>query len=511
MLDVCNVLHCLVYIIYTMLSTLTKVAVNKMSYQQNFAPPSGGYPPQGAPAGGYPPQGAPAGGYPPQGAPAGGYPPQGAPAGGYPPQGAPAGGYPPQGAPASGYPPQGAPASGYPPQGAPASGYPPQGAPAGGYPPQGAPAGQPSGDAASAPEEVENYAPSDTTGLQSYDGYGQVGFQAGEFLPPPPPPSYESDAPPLMEFGTAASITDEEARAAMLEHVSQHCCYGKGAAEQMTITNITPSNALHYTLETFCEGRTTARVEVPYFGDAVDGPFNGPPPAPWNIICNPAQQFANNAYKLPVPHTEEVRVCGMCIGCGFVRCRQCGGIGRRSCTSCGGRGQHVRHEDGRRHHERCHFCHGSGRSNCMRCHGNGRVKCPHCKGAGRVKNFIEMTISFKNYVTDFILEETDMPDELVRGVRGVEVFNQSLPQVWPITTFPVRAINDNSVRLVEAAKRAHPIERQLNQRQILRAVPVTEVDYKFKDKTTRYWVYGMERQVHAPDYPQQCCCGCTIL
>lgn len=51
-----------------------------------------------------------------------------------------------------------------------------------------------------------------------------------------------------------------------------------------------------------------------------------------------------------------LQVCGMCIGCGFVRCRQCGGIGRRSCTSCGGRGQHVRHEDGRRHHERCHFC-----------------------------------------------------------------------------------------------------------------------------------------------------------
>jgi len=40
-------------------------------------------------------------------------------------------------------------------------------------------------------------------------------------------------------------------------------------------------------------------------------------------------------------------------------------------------------------------------------------------------------------------------------------------QVWPITTFPVRAINDNSVRLVEAAKRAHPIERQLNQVSLL--------------------------------------------
>ena len=35
----------------------------------------------------------------------------------------------------------------------------------------------------------------------------------------------------------------------------------------------------------------------------------------------------------------------------------------------------------------------------------------------------------KNHKTDFILEETAMPDELVRNVRGVEIFNQSLPQV----------------------------------------------------------------------------------
>ena len=35
----------------------------------------------------------------------------------------------------------------------------------------------------------------------------------------------------------------------------------------------------------------------------------------------------------------------------------------------------------------------------------------------------------RNHVTDYILEETAMPDELVRGVEGVEVFRQVLPQV----------------------------------------------------------------------------------
>lgn len=69
----------------------------------------------------------------------------------------------------------------------------------------------------------------------------------------------------------------------------------------------------------------------------------------------------------------------------------------------------------------------------------------------------------KNHVTDYIMEDTAMPDELVRTVRGVEIFSQVQPQVWPITAFPVRVVNDASIRLVETAKRAHPLERQLNQ------------------------------------------------
>ena len=49
------------------------------------------------------------------------------------------------------------------------------------------------------------------------------------------------------------------------------------------------------------------------------------------------------------------------------------------------------------------------------------------------------------------------------------------------------------------------------QRHTLRAVPVSEVKYEWKDDTSRYWVYGLDHKVHAPDYPQQCCCGCSIL
>lgn len=51
----------------------------------------------------------------------------------------------------------------------------------------------------------------------------------------------------------------------------------------------------------------------------------------------------------------------------------------------------------------------------------------------------------------------------------------------------------------------------VRQRQMLRAVPVSEVFYEWKDTSSRYWVFGLDHQVYAPDYPQKCCCGCSIL
>jgi len=40
-------------------------------------------------------------------------------------------------------------------------------------------------------------------------------------------------------------VTEQEARAALLSLVSQHCCYGKDAAREMAIVKISYSSAFH--------------------------------------------------------------------------------------------------------------------------------------------------------------------------------------------------------------------------------------------------------------------------
>lgn len=44
---------------------------------------------------------------------------------------------------------------------------------------------------------------------------------------------------------SAAAITSEEASDAMLDFVSQKCCYGSDPAKEMVIRDIKPSSAYH--------------------------------------------------------------------------------------------------------------------------------------------------------------------------------------------------------------------------------------------------------------------------
>ncbi len=84
-------------------------------------------------------------------------------------------------------------------------------------------------------------------------------------------------------------------------------------------------------------------------------------------------------------------------------------------------------------------------------------------------------------------------------------------QVHPVTGCSDNAVNDASRQLVESHAVSFPTERILTQRHWIRLVPVSEARCDYKGKNFSFWVYGEDNNVHAPDYPQQMCMGCTIL
>ncbi|ELW63510.1 hypothetical protein TREES_T100014071 [Tupaia chinensis] len=50
-----------------------------------------------------------------------------------------------------------------------------------------------------------------------------------------------------------------------------------------------------------------------------------------------------------------------------------------------------------------------------------------------------------------------------------------------------------------------------SQRQTIELIPLTEVHYWYRGQSYVYYIYGTDHQVHAVDYPERYCFGCTII
>ena len=178
--------------------------------------------------------------------------------------------------------------------------------------------------------------------VETVSGYEGITFNPGNYVAPPSydeallsSPTGSSDAPPPPP---QTHVTERQARDSLLQLAGQRFCWGKKAAQDMVISSITSSSAFHYQLETFTEARKSVWTFEPYYGGAVDGPFNGAAPTPWSIPIQPEQMFRNHEKSCEVPHTAFVKQCHDCIGTGMKRCHNCEGSGRAICNVCRGSG-----------------------------------------------------------------------------------------------------------------------------------------------------------------------------
>uniref|UniRef100_A0A0B6Z1P1 Protein SSUH2 homolog n=1 Tax=Arion vulgaris TaxID=1028688 RepID=A0A0B6Z1P1_9EUPU len=356
-------------------------------------------------------------------------------------------------------------------------------------------------------QDAEPTAPP-TESMDQLPGYRNIGFDEANLAPPSYLEAVKGPPPTRQNIQSASTISNDDAREAILQHVSEHCCYGKTPAKEMNFTSMTSSSAFHYTLETYGEARATKWASEPYTGVGLI--VTGSPPGPWDIQAQPPQMFKTSSLDVEVPNTASVKPCYKCHASGFRRCYTCMGSGRNRCTSCHGTGRVHDHRDGHHHHRSCTFCHG-GWKRCYVCSGSGRLTCQKCQGRANLRWFILLTIKWTNHLDDHIVERSALPDILIRDVRGQTAFEEISPRVWPVNHFPEQEINSASNTLVSQHGSQFTSERILMQRQRVRVVPVTEVFYHYKDKNSTFFVYGDEHKVHAPDYPAKWCCGCSVL
>ena len=120
------------------------------------------------------------------------------------------------------------------------------------------------------------------------------------------------------------------------------------------------------------ERRRVDWAHRPYEGGNVDGPFNGNPPGTWQIFCEKPAFFAEKTYKLPVPHTEEVKTCHHCNGKGRVRCGKC--AGKKYIVVK--RGEDTDYQT------------------CTQCYGRGNVRCGTCNKQKKLIHYLELTVQY---------------------------------------------------------------------------------------------------------------------
>nr|XP_048715009.1 protein SSUH2 homolog isoform X2 [Caretta caretta] len=348
--------------------------------------------------------------------------------------------------------------------------------------------------------------------LEQLDGYEwTLRDGGGKNLPPPADLqrklSEQRNRPIFLEY-RIPTMTEDMARNAFLSFVNSKCCYGNKAAGELVIQDLKQLTVYRYRLETFHESRLSEWTFQPFTNNLVDGPQNGASPQLWDIKVQAPPMFQDDTKKFRVPHSSLVKACHKCQGHGRHKCSACHGAGRMRCVT----GSGARHRA--KQQKRCQMRSGTGRKRrCSTCSGRGNKTCTTCQGEKKLLHFIQLIITWKNKVFEFVSEhQLNFPGELLSKVNGENVFKDENILVYPIIDFPIPQISLASQRAIMEHNAAFTTSsRILQQRQTIELIPITEVHYLYAGKTYLYYVYGLENKVYALDYPERYCCGCTII
>ncbi|XP_077083071.1 protein SSUH2 homolog isoform X1 [Siphateles boraxobius] len=338
--------------------------------------------------------------------------------------------------------------------------------------------------------------------LDSVSGYEEHnGADCTDQICPPPPdfaPKPENDKNASVPNVMVPTVSEDVARDALLQFVGKKWTYSSKPAKNLIFKELKPFTVYRYRLETFTECRSSAWGSEPHTGQCVDGPPNGVSPPPWLVQVSYPPKFIDAVQKVRVPHSSFIKPCHRCHGNGKVRCTHCRGRGLTRCMFCHGTG-HSRNR-------RCPTCHGRGRKRCVSCHGKGDKGCLTCNGYRNLVHFIQLTVTWKNQVFEFIPDRVpELPLKKFEKVSGEAFFVDENLLVYPIEGFPDQDICDASKTAIQKHLLQYSaVSRILQQRQSIELVPLTRVYYAYSGKDYDYFVFGRENKVHTTKYPTSC-------
>jgi serine/threonine protein kinase len=201
-------------------------------------------------------------------------------------------------------------------------------------------------------------------------------------------------------------------------------------------------------------------------------------PELWDVPVPELPPFADAApTPIAIPGSQHVIPCSECGGAANVVCKNCRGEGYIE------RVRKVRDADGTNRNEAL-------KEQCPICHGYGKQPCPRCEGAGQLLE--EKFFTWSRHAKQFFNE-----DDLT-GLHKLTIQTQAQPvfsgridpyeakwyQVAPLKELLETAINGGG-----------PNARLLTADLDIKGVPVTEVDYTYKEKPHSLTLIGFTDEV----------------
>ncbi|MDZ4717022.1 MAG: protein kinase [Roseiflexaceae bacterium] len=198
----------------------------------------------------------------------------------------------------------------------------------------------------------------------------------------------------------------------------------------------------------------------------------------WEVVLPEYEAFVDAAAEqVPLPGSRQLTVCPDCSGAKKMPCKSCAGKGSV------GRTRKVTDSDGKSRNEPfeepCPTCHGYGQRECQRCQGHGQL--------------LEESIFTWSRFGKFHRNEDDLSglhqptvERLAKPVfsERIDPYDGRWYQVEPLKEL-----------LEEALKAGGEDARMLTAELTIRGVPVTEVDYRLREKNHTLTLVGFENTI----------------
>ncbi|PAA93084.1 hypothetical protein BOX15_Mlig002784g1 [Macrostomum lignano] len=319
-------------------------------------------------------------------------------------------------------------------------------------------------------------------------------------------------------FGAAlcslSPATEDECRLALKAWARRHFLLCGGKIKEIKFRNISQRRAFQYSLDTYVETRNVHSAVEPL--ENLKNACRQFPQSLWDIECRPGgRPFESSEQRVAIPGTARVILCSACNGRGWQVCVACHGSGRADCDTCFGgdfagpgsrrlefpsQAVYGRHA--------CHECNETGEYGCPYCTGVGHLHCKACLGKGKLQRYMQLTVRFDSISSNQLMcERMDLLESRLSKVTGVLLHEtDSAAEGLPLTQFSKEVRQLSQAMLDYHAEQAKRTEaRILRQRQVLHAVPVTQVDYTWRGRNGTLWIYGNEQKCFCPHLARSSC------